>query len=235
MGKFTEKAMEAYRQTMTDGRLPTIRGYFESVEAALIQFGIIGKVAGSSGGVANVTYADAENPRAEHVGSRPGLGTFECVMQPDGSIASRPRPQVQNQDVFASQVSIEGAGGCGGPGSGGLVRNDGPVGVGGGANPGSLFIRTPSGEEMDKIAAAMAVPGKIEPMKNDRHGNHAMLAKMDPAEPFFVLRGQDALAATLVKEWADRADAAGVPRDKIDNARQCARAMKNWPTKKIPD
>lgn len=202
MGEFTKKAMEAFHASQESGRLCVDQDYFAAVEAALIHVGVLGKVAGSisasSGGLANVTYADAENPRAE------------CVMQPDGSIASR--PHVTNQSTYVSQMSRAE-----------WERME------------YLFIRTPSREELDKIAAAMDVPGKIEPMKNDRHGNHAMLAKMDPAEPFFVLRGQDALAATLVRDWADRAEAAGVPRDKIDNARQCARAMKNWPMKKIPD
>lgn len=72
-------------------------------------------------------------------------------------------------------------------------------------------------------------------MKNDRHGNHAMLAKMDEKEPFFILRAQDAFSAALVKQWADLAESAGVPGYKVTNARECARAMRNWPTKKIPD
>lgn len=72
-------------------------------------------------------------------------------------------------------------------------------------------------------------------MKPDRFGNKAMLDKMDEAEPFFILRGQDASAAFLVKMWADLAEAAGVPAEKVENARQCARAMRNWPKKKIPD
>jgi hypothetical protein len=72
-------------------------------------------------------------------------------------------------------------------------------------------------------------------MKADRFGNRAMLDKMDEAEPFFILRGQDAFAGELVRRWADFAESAGVPGFKVENARKCARAMRNWPTKKIPD
>jgi hypothetical protein len=69
----------------------------------------------------------------------------------------------------------------------------------------------------------------------DRFGNRRVLDKLAPDEPFFILRGQDAFAATLVSQWADMLEGAGGPRDKIDNARQCARAMRNYPKKKIPD
>lgn len=69
----------------------------------------------------------------------------------------------------------------------------------------------------------------------DRFGNKAMLDKMDEAEPFFILRGQDAFSAHLVSLWADLAESAGANGAKVLNARQCARAMKNWTTKKIPD
>lgn len=72
-------------------------------------------------------------------------------------------------------------------------------------------------------------------MKPDRFGNRAMLDKMDEAEPFFILRGQDAFAAVLVRQWAEMAESGGVPPAKVENARQCARAMRNWTKKKIPD
>jgi hypothetical protein len=62
-----------------------------------------------------------------------------------------------------------------------------------------------------------------------------MLDKMNEAEPFFILRGQDAFAAHLVSQWADMAESAGTSGAKVQNARQCARAMKNWLKKKIPD
>lgn len=73
-------------------------------------------------------------------------------------------------------------------------------------------------------------------MSDDRFGNEALLKKLEGGkEPYFVLRGQDALAAGLVKRWAELAESAGVAADKVQNARECARAMRNWPAKKIPD
>jgi hypothetical protein len=72
-------------------------------------------------------------------------------------------------------------------------------------------------------------------MQPDRFGNRAMLDKMDEAEPFFILRGQDAFSAYLVGLWADMAESAGTTGAKVTNARQCARAMRNWINKKIPD
>ena len=72
-------------------------------------------------------------------------------------------------------------------------------------------------------------------MKPDRFGNRIMLDKMDEREPFFILRGQDAFAAHLVSLWADMAESAGTNGAKVQNARLCSRAMKNWISKKIPD
>jgi len=62
-----------------------------------------------------------------------------------------------------------------------------------------------------------------------------MLAKMTDAEPRFTLRGQDVFSAYLVSMWADLAEAAGSPADKVAHARQRARAMRNWLNKKVPD
>lgn len=77
---------------------------------------------------------------------------------------------------------------------------------------------------------------------SDRFGNRQVLEKIDQheqktgiAEPLFILRAQDVFAAELVRQWAHLAESAGVARDKVDNARQCARAMRNWPNKKVPD
>lgn len=78
-------------------------------------------------------------------------------------------------------------------------------------------------------------------MPRDRFGNEELLKKLNEAngigqfEPYFVLRAQDAFSGHLVKLWADMAEAAGTPHDKVVNARECARAMRNWPKKKIPD
>jgi len=62
--------------------------------------------------------------------------------------------------------------------------------------------------------------------------------KAGPNEPVFTLRAQDALAPEIVREWAYRAQAAGTPREKVNEARKCADEMEDWQianTKKVPD
>ena len=57
-------------------------------------------------------------------------------------------------------------------------------------------------------------------------------------EPLFVLRAQDVLAPEIVREWAFRAAAAGVPAQKVEQARRDADAMEDYQTthrKKVPD
>ena len=69
------------------------------------------------------------------------------------------------------------------------------------------------------------------------------LGKAADDEPIFTLRGQDLLAAQLVRDWADllevRAIATGSMTKerklKIDEARELARMMDAWPTRKLPD
>ena len=61
------------------------------------------------------------------------------------------------------------------------------------------------------------------------------LRKLDPDEPYFVLRGQDAEAAELVELWALRAKAAGCPGDKVNEAMDVADEMRRWHTRKRPD
>lgn len=66
--------------------------------------------------------------------------------------------------------------------------------------------------------------------------DEALLRKlMGSGEPFFILRAQDALAVHFVKEWAERAEGAGSPPSKVQNAHRVARAMRQWPVKKVPD
>lgn len=70
---------------------------------------------------------------------------------------------------------------------------------------------------------------------SDLYGNATVLQKIKPGEPFFVLRGQDKLAVAAIRQWANSAEAAGVPKDKVDNARACAWAMRSHRPIKIPD
>lgn len=68
-----------------------------------------------------------------------------------------------------------------------------------------------------------------------RAGRFDCLDKIGPDEPFFVLRGQDKLAAELVELWAIRAKLAGTPIDKVNEAFAVAEEMQNWPGQKAPD
>lgn len=69
----------------------------------------------------------------------------------------------------------------------------------------------------------------------DPYGNGAMLEKLQPGEPFFVLRGQDKLAAAAVRHWANEGEKAGIPQAKVENARKCAWAMRDHRPLKMPD
>lgn len=56
-------------------------------------------------------------------------------------------------------------------------------------------------------------------------------------EPLFVLRSTDALAPEIVREWAYRAQAAGTPAEKVEEARRTADAIEDWQIangKKVP-
>lgn len=65
------------------------------------------------------------------------------------------------------------------------------------------------------------------------------LGKSAPDEPLFILVARDQLAAELVREWADRAEAAGTPVEKVGEAYALADAMDDWRAThgggKIPD
>jgi hypothetical protein len=59
--------------------------------------------------------------------------------------------------------------------------------------------------------------------------------QVNAGEPVFILRGQDALAAELVLDWANRAKKAGAPEHKWREAFFIYRDMSNWKDRKIPD
>lgn len=61
------------------------------------------------------------------------------------------------------------------------------------------------------------------------------LGKAAPNEPVFILRAQDRLAPMLIEEWALRAQGFGCPKEKVEEARQLAQAMRKWPGRKNPD
>lgn len=61
------------------------------------------------------------------------------------------------------------------------------------------------------------------------------LHKLQPNEPFFVLRAQDLLAPHLVEQWAMNAEKQGCDPAKVQEARRCALHMMAWKGRKYPD
>lgn len=59
-------------------------------------------------------------------------------------------------------------------------------------------------------------------------GAYDCYANADPDEPMFILLGRDPFAANLVEEWARRRETERGPSPKLDEARACANAMRNW-------
>ena len=54
-------------------------------------------------------------------------------------------------------------------------------------------------------------------------------------EPVFLIRGQDAVGADTVRDWAERAEANGADPEIVRVAREHAAKMDAWPNKKTPD
>ncbi len=61
------------------------------------------------------------------------------------------------------------------------------------------------------------------------------LGKAALDEPVFILRAQDRLAATVVRDWAEYARNNGCGEAKIAEALRLADAMDAWPSRKFPD
>jgi len=54
-------------------------------------------------------------------------------------------------------------------------------------------------------------------------------------EPIFVLRAQDRLSYLIVRYWIMLAEEAGVNDKKLEEARRCEAAMREWSNQKTPD
>jgi hypothetical protein len=62
------------------------------------------------------------------------------------------------------------------------------------------------------------------------------IERLTDGEPYFVLRAQDRLAPELVEAWAIEAELNGCAPAKVKDAREIAKAMRNWSgKKKMPD
>jgi hypothetical protein len=62
------------------------------------------------------------------------------------------------------------------------------------------------------------------------------IGRLADSEPYFILRAQDRLAPELVEAWAIEAELNGCAPAKVRDAREIAKAMRNWSgKKKMPD
>lgn len=57
---------------------------------------------------------------------------------------------------------------------------------------------------------------------------------LPPDEPLFILRAQDAFAATNVMQWIHDVSQTECPREKIIEALELLKLMLQWPVKQIP-
>ena len=55
-----------------------------------------------------------------------------------------------------------------------------------------------------------------------------------PDEPLFTLRARDAVAAGIVRQWANKALSAGASTAKVAGAKELANLMDVWPVKQVP-
>lgn len=63
--------------------------------------------------------------------------------------------------------------------------------------------------------------------------NYDCYANADPNEPMFILLGRDEGAPALVEAWAENRARFGEDPRKVEEARQCANAMRSWHTDPI--
>lgn len=63
---------------------------------------------------------------------------------------------------------------------------------------------------------------KLNPGKYDCYAN------AEPDEPMFILLGRDTRAPNLVDAWADASERRGTNPEKVAEARQCAKAMREY-------
>jgi hypothetical protein len=60
-------------------------------------------------------------------------------------------------------------------------------------------------------------------------GTFDCYAAADPDEPMFVLLGRDPVASVVVRFWRELREAIGdTEKDKLEEATQCANAMRGW-------
>jgi len=92
-----------------------------------------------------------------------------------------------------------------------------------------------------------SVPGSCGTTDDNGDLHDDILTKLQPGEPFFVLRAQDMLAPEIMQLWMDmflreHAKVAGYTDEektrlqaKMDRVAETIRAMKDWPDRRLAD
>ena len=68
----------------------------------------------------------------------------------------------------------------------------------------------------------------------NKPGTYDCYANAEPDEPMFILLGRDPFAADLVDYWANIRESKRGPSAKVDEARACAKAMREWAARTAP-
>ena len=63
----------------------------------------------------------------------------------------------------------------------------------------------------------------------------SVLGKLHDGEPIFVLRGQDILAADIIRRWADIASQEGISSEKYKHAQEKIADFEAWVGRRLPD
>jgi hypothetical protein len=102
--------------------------------------------------------------------------------------------------------------------------------------PGDYYVVYEDGYESISPAKAFdAGYNRVLPETLIKAAGFNPLSRLRPGEPFFVLRGQDQLASSVIRIWATDAESNGCPPAKVHDARGIAVRMDNWPFRKLPD
>lgn len=64
----------------------------------------------------------------------------------------------------------------------------------------------------------------------NKPGTYDCYANAHPDEPMFILLGRDPTASDLVERWASQRERERGPSAKVEEARACAKAMREWVT-----
>ena len=77
--------------------------------------------------------------------------------------------------------------------------------------------------------------GLAKQERADAAAGRGCLGEAADDEPVFILRAQDLSADALVDLWAENAESNGCDPAKVAEARELAKKMRAWPSRKSPD